>query len=413
MKHRLRALERELRVAEGFFALAILGWGLSSDTLALFGCLGVLAFIALDLWQRYSLAGLSYRRRLERPRASFGERVGLEVEISNDKPLPLSYVEIADEVPEGLAIDGGEVTKSFGRKATLVQVLPLLPYQRVRRRLVIHCDRRGEHRIGPARLTSGDPIGYRRRVEDLHESEHLLVYPKLLALQPAGIASRLLLGETRRQVELVTDPSRVAGVRAYEPGDPLRHIDWRATARAGDLLVRRFEPTLSQRVAVFLDVRVPQFTSWTPAPDELEFAVALTASLIAALAQAQVPVGLFTTGSAGGHPPAHTPSRTPQGLVGMLESLARLVPHGPLFISEILESVCATMARQTSVVVVAGDFPLSTLSAMAHVRRRHSLSALHLASGMGSPPPRDQVDALLQTRYVDDWHDRTALELSA
>src|SRR3954454_22523894 len=51
------------------------------------------------LWERYCLRGLSYSRSLEQTRAFFGEEVRLTVEVTNDKPLPLAWIEVEDTVP--------------------------------------------------------------------------------------------------------------------------------------------------------------------------------------------------------------------------------------------------------------------------------------------------------------------------
>jgi len=408
----LRATSRELAGAEAALGLAAIGWALSSDTLALFGCLGALAILTLHLWQRYCLDGISYVRRLDQSRARFGELVGLSIEIVNDKILPLSYLEVDDEVPLGLEIDGGVVVTGRGRSATLVQILPLLPYQRVRRRLFIHCDRRGEHHIGPATLSSGDPIGRRVRSVQLPDEQRLLVYPKILALHAPGLASRLLVGDKRAPAEIVADPSRTVGVRPYQAGDPLRHVDWRASARSTGLLVRHFEPTVNPRIAVFLDVRVPQFLSWRPEPDELEFAVAVAASLVSALVDAGIAVGLYANGTSAGAPVAHDPSSASTALAPMLESLARLIPYGPLFVSGVLEEIGRSLPRQTSIVVLAADFAEPTLAALADLRRRHAVSALHIVTGAGNPPPRASVDTLGSIAYADDWHDHDTLDVS-
>ena len=136
-----------------------------------------------------------------------------------------------------------------------------LPYQRIRSRLTVIATHRGEFTFGPAKLSSGDPVGLRERSALTEGLEHLLVYPKVFALSPAGIVSRALLGDLRSRRELLHDPSRTAGVREYRVGDPLRFVDWRATARSTSLMVREFEPSVTPRVAVFLDFSDPTIGS--------------------------------------------------------------------------------------------------------------------------------------------------------
>jgi uncharacterized protein (DUF58 family) len=47
-------------------------------------------------------------------------------------------------------------------------------------------------------------------------------------------------------------------VRAWQPGDSPRHIDWKATAKAQELTVREFAAEDEKRVTVILDDRIPQ-----------------------------------------------------------------------------------------------------------------------------------------------------------
>jgi uncharacterized protein (DUF58 family) len=43
------------------------------------------------------------------------------------------------------------------------------------------------------------------------------------------------------------------GVREYRPGDSLRRIHWRLSARQGELVVREFEPPGVQTLGIFVD----------------------------------------------------------------------------------------------------------------------------------------------------------------
>src|SRR5712692_9886179 len=51
------------------------------------------------IWERYCLTGLEYRRSFSRARVEFGDTIELEIEIVNRKLLPLSWLEIEDELP--------------------------------------------------------------------------------------------------------------------------------------------------------------------------------------------------------------------------------------------------------------------------------------------------------------------------
>src|SRR6516165_4048103 len=55
------------------------------------------------LWRRYCLTGLEYRRHFSRRCVEFGGTIDLDVEIVNRKILPLSWLEVEDEVPAAIA----------------------------------------------------------------------------------------------------------------------------------------------------------------------------------------------------------------------------------------------------------------------------------------------------------------------
>lgn len=399
-------------VATALAVVTGLGWWRHSTPLALVGVAGVLAAAGMALWQRHCLTGVTYRRRLAHGRAMFGEQVALETEIVNDKLLPLTWLRVEDNVPRVLSFQGATVVS--GRSdlyRSMVQVLPLLPYQRVRRRIVIECDHRGLHLIGPAELTSGDPVGYRHRSSRVHDQLELIVYPKIFALAPPAIASRLPLGPQVTRT-LLGDPSRVVGVREYRPGDRLRHVDWRASARTTTLLVREHEPTTSARVVVFGDVGLPRGGGGRSDTSVLEFTVAVTASIVAELDGRGIGVGLRTTGSVRGVTAGQGPRPAPSALADMLDHLARVTPYGGPSLTGLLVAEGSRLPTTTSVVVVAADFPEDVLVAVAGLRRRTRVSALWVDAGHGSAPP-ELFDARLRAVHTDDWREHDVLELAS
>jgi uncharacterized protein (DUF58 family) len=394
-------------------ALAAIGWAIHSIPLALSGTLGAITVLAGWVWQRECITNVTYTRALSHGRATFGEEITLAIEIVNDKLLPLTWLHIEDTVPTSLTIRGGTIDDAVSRRdAVLHLLLPMLPFGRVRRRLTVVCDRRGAYIFGPVRLESGDPIGYGRRTARLSELDRLLVYPKVFALEPPEVASRMLFGDQRSSSIILGDPSRVAGVREYRAGDPLRHVDWRASARSPSLLVRVYEPTTSLRVAAFIDLHVPRGRGDIPSADLTEFTVAVAASVITDLSVRGIGVGLYSTGTMDGHPLAYPPSMSPSALADMMELLARVSPYGAMSMAEVLASECGRFRSGISVVVIAADFPERTLAAMADLRRRLPVTSVWVGNDLGRPAPSGTVDTREEVAYVEDWKQCTTLGLA-
>jgi uncharacterized protein (DUF58 family) len=402
-------------VAAGL-VLAGVGWGVHATLLALAGTLAAVTALLLWVWQHYSLRSVSYRRTLSQHRAMFGEHVGIEVELVNDKLLPLTWLHVADDVSPHLTITGGTVlSSSHDVFAQMHHLLPMLPFQRVRRSLTVVCDHRGEHSFGPTALRSGNPVGYREETVRIREQDRLLVYPKVFQLVYPPLASRVPLGEHRARHELIGDPSRPMGVREYRAGDPLRHIDWRATARSTELLVQVFEPTTSLRVAVFADTRAPRYGSvgpYGPSADIAEFTIAVTASIVADLNGRGVVTGLYSSALVAGRLIAQPPTSAPTALPVMLEQLARCAPAGPTTLAQLLMSEGMRLGHGASLVVVSADFTESTLRAVGELRRRVPVTLVWVASEHGRPPAPGLGDALWEVSYRDDWKSLDLVELA-
>ena len=80
---------------------------------------------------------------------------------------------------------------------------------------------RGYYQLGPLLLETGDVFGLHRRFRVATEPHFALVLPKVLPLQGYNLASRRPIGEIRVVHRLFEDPTRLAGIRPYQPGDPV------------------------------------------------------------------------------------------------------------------------------------------------------------------------------------------------
>jgi uncharacterized protein (DUF58 family) len=81
----------------------------------------------------------------------------------------------------------------------------------------------------------------------------LMVLPKVIPLPRYDFASQRPIGEVNAAHRLFEDPTRNAGVRPYQVGDPLQRVHWRATARTGELQCRVFDPTTLAGATILVD----------------------------------------------------------------------------------------------------------------------------------------------------------------
>jgi len=119
--------------------------------------------------------------------------------------------------------------------------------------LAIRCERWGAFRLGPLLFRGRDLLGFHAWEAAAGEPQPLRVYPSVETLHA-------LLPPLETQVFVGNQVSRAHGdgiefadVRQWAPGDRVRRINWRASARRGELWVNEQHPERNTDVILFLD----------------------------------------------------------------------------------------------------------------------------------------------------------------
>jgi uncharacterized protein (DUF58 family) len=161
--------------------------------------------------------------------------------------------------------------------------------------LMLRAGRWGAHVIGPVYLRARDPLEFLAWESSARATQELRVFPREEAL-------RRIIQPRETQVLAGNEVSRHKGegiefadLRPFAPGDPLRRVNWRASARRGDgvLWVNESHPERNTDVILFLD-------SFAEArlggEGTLDLAVRATATLADAYARRRDRVGLISFG---------------------------------------------------------------------------------------------------------------------
>jgi hypothetical protein len=236
--------------------------------------------IVPELLYRSALRNLVIHQQVNQKRAFFGESVTLSMSVENQKLLPLPWLEVEDEIPIQLPLLTGRALPTYKvNRVALVNTFSLWSFQRVTRRYQLDCSARGVFSFGPAVLRSGDPFGWLVREERVPARESLLVYPVVAPIESFGLPPRHPFGERATPRRLLEDPLRVAGVREYIRGDDPRRIHWKATARAGELRSKIYEPSSQYRLLILLDINTYK-ESWMGLDPEIqELTISAAASI--------------------------------------------------------------------------------------------------------------------------------------
>jgi uncharacterized protein (DUF58 family) len=159
---------------------------------------------------------------------------------------------------------------------------------------LLPADRRGCYAVGPLRIAHADPLKLISLTQSHGAEATLWVHPVVYRMSPVPT------GRTQ-ELDGPTSAGAPSGgiafhsLREYVPGDDLRQIHWRSTARMDKLMVRHTVITNEPKILVLLD------TSADPYDDRsFEDAVRIAASLVMACAERRYPTEFRTTGGIAG-----------------------------------------------------------------------------------------------------------------
>lgn len=371
-----------------YFELGLLAY-------AMYALLGVM--LASRVLSRVWIENVAADRECNRLSANVGDRVAVMVNVRNRGRLPIAWLLMEDLLPisaliyrpPNLGLEGRRIALKMLSGGARSSIL----YQ-------LQCNRRGYYQIGPLVMETGDLFGLHRRYRVTTDPHFLLVYPQVVPLAGYELASRRPIGEIRMQHRLYEDPTRIAGVRRYEAGDPLNRVHWRATARTGVLHSKVYEPSTIAGATLLLDFHEAAY----PAKDEpvrSELAITTAASLANAIYEMGQQVGLVTNGrdaadrirqegwsydlqsrdvarrAASMHdrsdrlrPLIVETRRGPEQLMRILETLARAELTDGLEFSQLIVETMGRLPRDATVIAILPAVPPAVMVALEMLARR-------------------------------------------
>lgn len=221
-----------------------------------------------------------------------GATVQMKVRLVNAGRVRVAWVLVEDLFPEHYLRQRPPRVKIEGRRMKLCSVpaggSAVLKYD-------VECLTRGYYQCGPTLLETGDLFGLHRRHRIVAKPFFLMVLPRVVPLPKYDFASQRPIGEVNAAHRLFEDPTRNAGVRPYQVGDPLQRVHWRATARTGQLQCRVFDPTTLAGASLLVDFHQDGYPS-RGEPSRSDLAVTTACSIAYAVTMLNQQIGLASNG---------------------------------------------------------------------------------------------------------------------
>jgi len=373
------------------------------------------------VWSRYGMGRVEYERHLATTRAVAGDVVPLDVTVWNRKPLPLPWLAAQDLVTDGIGITERPVMdpddERLGRRV-LANAWALAWFERVVRHFHLEARRRGLYEFGPVRLRVRDILGRDAAGGEVSADEMLLVGPRNLPVHLRG-RDAAPIGERRAHQSLHADPALYGGVRPFQPGDSMRRVHWRASARLGTTVSRRYEPARGREVVIAMDVQTIEGPHWEMTYHDATFeglcvaAASLARQLLAEGASCGVAAASFT-GTI--QQLAYLPPQASYGhLARVSELLARIGPISSRPYAGLLTWLTRRVPPGSVILTLSSRDPRTYLPAMQRLARS-GYQVEHVAFGDDAPEHASSVrraGLLASTAALDpDWEGADALVLA-
>ncbi len=206
------------------------------------------------LYSHYWNHGLTVTIRFSKQAVVEGEYTTLVEEITNNKRLPLPILHVKFQIGRNLLFEGGENT-AVSDLSYRHDIFSILFYQKITRTLTFQCTKRGYYAIDQANLVSSNLFLSGNLVDTQKQSTYLYVYPKDINISSLDIPFQKAMGTLLSKRVLFEDPFEFRGIREYQFTDPMNMINWKATAKTGDLMVNVHNSTLTPEAVIILDLQ--------------------------------------------------------------------------------------------------------------------------------------------------------------
>ncbi|HWB49067.1 MAG TPA: DUF58 domain-containing protein [Stellaceae bacterium] len=203
---------------------------------------------ALPLAMGFLSAACGVRRRrfglaqtVSGSRLAEGGQVTVHVRLEAADALPIA--EILSLVPRQLGVASGN-----NRTAQTIEAGGSADWS-----FDLDCPARGRFDLGTALLRLWDRSGLRIVEHRLTQEAEIAVYPGVERLRHVPQPLRTQSSFGNYVSPRVGEGIEPGDLRPFAPGDRVRHINWRATARRGELYVTRFQEERNADVVLLLD----------------------------------------------------------------------------------------------------------------------------------------------------------------
>ncbi len=221
-----------------------------------------------------------------------GQETKLYEVIENRKRMPVPVLEVGFHTRKELDfadVENTNVSDYLYKR----DVFSVLGRQKITREIPVKCTKRGRYLASDADITTHTLLYRKHYSKAVGTEAEIYVYPKMTDVSEIVTVCEHMLGTLQCARRLYEDPFAFRTIRNYTTDDPMKSINWKASARTGSLMVNTFDSVQSQKAMIFLDV---EDTGILKYEDLVEESIALAATVMRRLIRQNIEVGFVFNG---------------------------------------------------------------------------------------------------------------------
>lgn len=367
------------------------------ELFVLIGILLAIFIVEIVYYRIHALDNLHLKVDFTKNVVNYGEDIELVEVAENKKRLPLPFIILKFECPRELKFYD-MLNTSASDLLYREDMLTMKAFSKHTRRIKAQCSKRGYYVFPRVGITTSDLLLTERFTRDFPNDSHLVVLPEVLNTELIQLLTSVTLSELQCRRTLLTDPFTLAGIREYGPGDPMKSINWKASAKTGELMVNQNASTCAQKVHIFVNL---EFYNQKHSYSLLEKSISLTYTYLRELAELGIPASVYTNGL-DVLTDAPVISETDLGSATLDEraiQLARIdLKKAVIPFAEILEKYIPSTDRDDFILLISPQFDGSFRPLLSGIKARRP--ALHWLMPAYRITPQAALEPSIESSYT-------------
>lgn len=265
-----------------------------------------------------------------------GDLLETRTVVYNESILTIPYIEIKNDIVKNIA--------GIKPKGSIVYILPFDSKTIIDK---MNCKYRGYYSYNTIKINISDIFGIFSIAKDIKCNELITIYPKITKLNRFNIKSLQIYGTASTRKKANEDYSSITDIRKYYPGDSLKKIHWKVSAKRNMLHVKNYEMNGSAETDIFINFRGEDY--YEPKRMDIEEKIVECAvAIINYMLERNISTYLF--GSDKRY--IYIKGRDLKTFKSFMDELITVKSNGDILFNQFLESRSKLLSKGSSIIII-------------------------------------------------------------